>query len=155
MVANLFKTLLLPEDEDEINPRLAYTIGSLQEMSRHINLLSEKCLNHVENNHKPILDVQVEKLQQVKDEVTALLKNAAQALQDKDVGRMEDMIAAGHKLDETINKLDKKQIKRIKKGIAKTRASLLYLSMLSHANELAHHTLELLRGCSDTIKTLK
>ncbi len=157
MVTHLFKTLLLPDDErsNGISPRLAHTIGSLQEMGRHITLLSEQCLTHVENNHKPLLDVQVEELREIEKRVCKLLKRASSALQNKDSSRISKLVANGHDLESAIMDLDKKQIKRIKKGTAKTRASILYLSILTHANELADHTLGLVTGCSETLQTLE
>jgi Na+/phosphate symporter len=151
MVSELFKTVLIPTvgDEDSVNPNLARTMGSIQELAQQLNELAEKCFKHVDNNHKGMTKDQIDELEKISKDVTDFLQTVSSAIVQKDRVSMEKILEEGNIISKHVKKFDKNQIKRIKRKESKTRISLLYFNMLSFSENIVEHSLKLLRGFSE------
>jgi Na+/phosphate symporter len=88
----------------------------------------------------------------VKTKLLAFLKDSQKALKDGDGKSLDQLIASENKLDIDFYKLDKNQIKRIKKKESKTRQSMLYFNMLSSSEAIIDQMVRLLRGAITMLK---
>ena len=50
------------EDKMESAHLFILVVDYLNEMTKHVNAITRNSLNHVDNNHKPVLDEQIEGL---------------------------------------------------------------------------------------------
>ncbi|MBD3378056.1 inorganic phosphate transporter [candidate division KSB1 bacterium] len=154
LVSVLLNTTTMPlsEPADELHPKVAQTVSALQETGRTIYELADACYNHVNNNHKGLIDIQKKELNEVKTKLLAFLKDSQKALKDGDGKSLDQLIASENKLDIDFYKLDKNQIKRIKKKESKTRQSMLYFNMLSSSEAIIDQMVRLLRGAITMLK---
>jgi Na+/phosphate symporter len=153
MVTHFFRLVTFPDaDEEQLSPQLGQTVGSIQEISRHLLEMSSSCYKHVNNNHKGLLDSQIEELEQLGDKLDALLSQASEALKAGNLKQIKAIVDNGHEINDMVKKFDKKQIKRVKKKESKTRISMLYLGILASSEGIANHTIRLLNGFLQTAK---
>ncbi len=155
-VTHFFRMVSFPDaDEEQLSPQLGQTVGSIQEISRHLYELTNSCFKHVDNNHKGLLKAQIEELQELQKNLDRLLADAAKALQEADLEKIRKMVDDGHKIHEMVQSFDKKQIKRVKKKESKTRISMLYLRLLASSEDIANHTVRLSGGCLRTLREVE
>ena len=145
IIANIFKCLrLLQKEEAELSYRYANTIRHLQRMvDGHRDIVNRAYL-HVSNHHKGLLGVQIEELNEVKSRILEMLDTVVQTLHNNknlNYAILEEKHAA---LERLVQKLNEKQIERIKDGSSKTRLSILYYAILNDCLMLSKQNLKLL-----------
>ncbi len=125
--------------DEDLEAGLSYVlvIDYLQEMAQSIRTIVEKSQKHIGNNHKPLLPVQMDEL----NEVLTRLKAQFQALQEVyrtlDEEKREKASEFLSPVLKAIRTGRKNQIKRIKAHEIGTRNSVLYLSHLGEFRNLA------------------
>ncbi len=109
----------------------------LNEMAQHVQHVVKPGLDHVDNNHKPLLPVQIEELTAIHKKLNDHLMATIAAFKNADIGdtkRLQDELQTFVK---SIRTLRKNQIKRIKSHELGTRNSILYLNHLGELRNLA------------------
>jgi phosphate/sulfate permease len=141
ITANIFKTLrLLKQEEIKTTENYAQSISALQEIAECNRDAIMRAYTHIDNNHKGMLNIQLEELKKVKDLVVRILERTAQALKRKELTDDRDIIDDKDKLLKMIKKLDKHQVKRIQNDSSKTRLSILYYGFLRDARIIAEQS---------------
>jgi Na+/phosphate symporter len=121
-------------------------------MANHVYYLIKPSLEHVDNNHKPLLPIQIEELQTVFAELKAWMISTITLYQDFD---KETAISLGQEMDtfkQRLKVIRKAQIKRIKNHEIGTRNSQLYLNHLGELRDIAIFTNRLVKICEDLIE---
>jgi Na+/phosphate symporter len=155
IIANFFKTLyLLHKDDLEHPQKYSYTIQSLQEISESHRDIILRAYNHVENNHRGLLDVQKEELAIIRSIITRLLKDTADMLLKKDGVKYKSIDQERQLLEKRVSEFDKNQIKRIQKGESKTRLSILFYGFLENSRKISAHTLNLVDVFRDALQMM-
>ena len=141
----------IDDDEMDVAHLLILTQDYIHEMANGVNQIIKPSLNHVDNNHKPLLDVQIEELRTLqsalKEKLLATIKTYSSDNEDYAKEVLLDM-------DSYVNLLRatrKKQIKRIKKHEIGTRNSLLFLNHLGEFRNLGWFASRLVRVYQDLI----
>ncbi len=145
IVANIFKVLRLLEKQDvETTHKYSRTIGALQEITESQRDIVVRAYQHIINNHKGMLPVQLEELAQVKDCLTHLLSLTAGSLMKKE--KIDDVVLRQktEKMDALMKTFNLNQIKRIQNETSKTRLSILFYGFMRDSQLIAESLLSLL-----------
>ncbi|PKP35010.1 MAG: phosphate permease [Bacteroidetes bacterium HGW-Bacteroidetes-17] len=142
----------LNEDSIESGHYYVQVIDYLRELAHNITYISNPCHDHLNNNHKSLIDVQIEELMLLKEKVNELLMTIQAVILKKEYQNIDQIIIMQHELIEIIASKNKKQIKRIKRMEVGTKNSLLYLAILSETKNLLLNAINLLKSQRDFTK---
>ena len=157
IVANIFKTLRLLHKKDMDHAhKYSQTIGALQEITESLRDILLRSYLHHSNQHKGLLEIQIEELKQIQQCVDKLLENASQVLLVKrntlDHEAIEDILAQNESLKAMIDKFDRNQIKRIQTEQSKTRLSILFYALSGNSQKICDQAVNLLSAFRDTFR---
>jgi hypothetical protein len=127
----------VPEHELEAGHLYMLVVDYLHEMSKQVMTIIKSNMNHVDNNHKPLLPEQISELQSLHDIMKGRYLVTIDVLKNLD-GKLAEK--SGDRLSKFVQKtreVRKNQIKRIKLHEVGTRNSVLYLSHLAEFRNLA------------------
>ncbi len=141
----------LSDDSMEKGHYYVQVIDYLRETAHNITYISIPCYEHLDNNHKGLIPVQVDELNTVKNDVHTLLMNIREAINANDFDKVDEIIETQQGLLNVIADYRKKQIKRIKKEEVGTKNSLLYLNILNESKNLVLNAVNLLKAQRDFI----
>lgn len=142
----------LNEDSVESGHYYVQVIDYLRELAHNITFISNPCHDHLNNNHKSLIDVQIEELLLLKEKVNEILMTIQAVILKKEYQNIDQIIIMQHELIEVIASKNKKQIKRIKRMEVGTKNSLLYLAILSETKNLLLNAINLLKSQRDFTK---
>jgi phosphate/sulfate permease len=146
IVANVFKTLrLLEQEEVTTTHKYPQSISVLQEIAECHRDFIMRAYNHINNNHKGLLSVQLEELKKVKNCILNLLEKTSDALMKKQIPDFESINRDKQKLNRMIAEFDKNQVKRIQDNSSKTRLSILFYGFTRDSKIIADQTFNLLK----------
>ena len=122
-----------------------------REMAHAVHFMVEPMLNHLENNHKPFIPQQIEKLTQLATQIDTFFNYVLHEVKEEKFEEIENIISERAKLFELINAIEKHQIKRIKNKEVNTRNSQLFFKIISEIKNLLLHTVNLVKSERDFI----
>jgi Na+/phosphate symporter len=150
-VANFFKTLRLLHKEDPVyTQKYAQTVSVLQEIGECQGDAIRRAYEHVDNNHKGLLPVQLEEIKQIKDLVVSLLNRTSNALMQKEIADCSALVSDKEKLKQLGETFDKNQVARIQDESSKTRLSILFYGFIRDLNIIADQTYNLMKIFQDS-----
>jgi hypothetical protein len=126
----------IPETDLEAGHLYILVADYLQEMAGQAMELIESNLNHVDNNHKPLLPEQLEELLMLNEMLTERYQTIIELYKDHDHGMVKKLYDHINSYINIIRNVRKKQIKRIKNHEVGTRNSALFLSHLAELRNL-------------------
>lgn len=139
----------LHEDSVETGHYYVQVVDYLRELAHNITFIGNPCHDHIDNNHKSLIEVQIEELNALKENVDQILTDMNQAIMNKDYKLIDQIILMQHDTLNAIASKNKKQIKRIKREEVGTKNSLLYLAILSETKNLLLNAINLLKSQRD------
>lgn len=150
-IKNRISTTLinLREDSIESAPFYVQAVDYMREMNHCISYIVNPSYEHVENNHRPLISVQIEEMSRLNGEVSLLFDKAIDILKMKDFDDIEELVTRQHTITRLIEETRKKQIKRIKSSETGTRNSILYLNILAEIKNLSLFTVSILKSSRD------
>jgi len=149
---NIHKTLgRISEDSMESGQYYVQVIDYLREISHCLNYISEPCVEHIENNHKGLIAAQKTELNKLIASISAMIKLIREMIENKDFGQQAEAIKLQTGILESIEKMRKAQVKRIKAKESGTRNSVLFLNILSESKNLTLFTVNLYKSQRDFI----
>ncbi|MBN1558611.1 inorganic phosphate transporter, partial [candidate division KSB1 bacterium] len=131
----------------ELSPRIVAAIGSV---GRHIDDMAEMCYLHIVNQHKPFSQEQAEDIRQAHETVKKYLEKGIALMEADDNAGIAKAVHNIKGINEKIADLSRDHIRRVKKGEAKTRQSMLFFNILIHSEDIAEEYVELLKGYNET-----
>jgi Na+/phosphate symporter len=123
----------------------------LREIAHCVNYISEPCYEHVNNNHKGLLNVQKYELNKIIEEISKLISLIMEIVQKQAFTRQEVVLKHQAIILELLDQTRKTQIKRIKNMEAGTKNSLLYLNILAETKNLVLFMVNLLKSHRDFV----
>jgi len=152
---NLHRTIeKLEEDSVETGHYYVQVLDYLREIAHCLNFIVTPSYEHVDNNHKGLIDDQKYDLNSISIEIARFYTAILEIIKLQDYPKSEAIINDQQQILDTIEKLKKKQIKRIKGNEVGTRNSLLYLGMLEEIKNLLLYTINLFKSQRDFITHL-
>ncbi|MBP6871016.1 MAG: inorganic phosphate transporter [Bacteroidales bacterium] len=125
----------------------------LKEVGNCLTFIAKPSLEHVDNNHQEILDIQKEELSYLAGEIREYFNEIISQIHKEELndnGKIHQMEDA---LVDQIEKIKKKQIKRIRNGESKVRNSMLYLNVLEESRKLVIYTHSVIKALDELVKT--
>ncbi len=147
---NVHNTLLqLQEDSAETGHYYVQVIDYLREMAHSLTFIANPSYEHIDNNHKPLIEEQIVELNKLKEEITLLFTQTMHTIEFNEFDNVDNIIKKQMEIFDIIKEDRKAQIKRIKKKDTGTRNSILYLGLLNESKNLLLHTINLLKSQRD------
>ena len=153
IIANIFKTLRLLHKQDMVHTvEYSHIINALQEIAESQRDAIMRAYTHINNNHKGLLKIQIEELEQVKTCLNDLMNRTADAFLEKKYVDYLYIRSRYDKLKDLVHEFDKNQVKRIQDESSKTRLSILFYGLMSDSLKVAEQTLNLLNIFQESFK---
>lgn len=150
---NVHNTLSkLQEEEGETGHFYVQVIDYLREMAHALSFISHPSYEHVDNNHKPLLDVQIEELNELNNDIKKLFEAIVDTIEKNDYSTIPDLIEQQQQIQGSIKAGRKKQIKRIKNEQAGTRNSILYLGILNEIKNFLLQSINTVKAQRDFVE---
>lgn len=146
------KSLDYIEEEDiEAGHLYLLVVDYLREMSGNVNDIIKPSLDHVDNNHKPLLSSQIKELQDVREKLKSFMISTLNLYKSQDDREVNRINKETKEMIKYIRKVRKNQIKRIKNQEIGTRNSMLYLNHLGELRNLLMFNTRLVTVFNDLI----
>lgn len=126
-------------------------VDYLRESAHCMTYIAQPTYEYFNNNHKEFSTIQKEELITLNKEFSKYLEALNKLISDNDFDKLEEVIAQQAELLTMVNKMRKKQIKRIKKDVSKTRNSMLYLGIIHETKSLILHALNIAKSQRDFV----
>lgn len=150
---NVHNTLLkLQEEEGETGHYYVQVIDYLREMAHALSFISNPSYDHVDNNHKPLLQVQIDELNGFRDSVTDLFDSIILTIEQNAFSNIPALIEKQQTILDRLGSGRKNQIKRIKNEEAGTRNSILYLGILNEIKNFLLQSINLVKSQRDFVE---
>jgi phosphate/sulfate permease len=141
----------LREDSVETGHYYVQALDYLREIAHCVNYMSEPCYEHVNNNHKGLLNVQKTELTRITQDVSKLIALILEIIQKDAFSRQEEVFKLQVSLLDMLDNVRKAQVKRIRNKEAGTKNSLLYLNLIAETKNLVLFMVNLLKSHRDFV----
>ncbi len=121
----------------------------LRESAHSLSYVFNPAYRHVDNNHPPLNDDQQEDLKNLSRELSEYLNFIVAILKSNSFNNIKQSFNKQTKLIDSIDTIRKKQVKRIKKGASGTKATLLYLDLVTETKNLVLQAGNILKAYRD------
>jgi len=122
-----------------------------REISHSLNFMVEPLFKHLDNNHKPFIEVQLEELTELIGLVDEFFNLALHIVKEDQYEKFDDILSMKESLSDRLTQLEKKQIKRIKAKDVSTRNSLLFFNVIKETKNLVLHSVNLIKSQRDFV----
>jgi len=123
----------------------------MREMMHSISFIVGPALEHVDNNHKPLLKEQIEDLRELHKMHAQLLNEIIKSMETNDYSTQDEILEISQLYLENIVRINKKQIKRLKNAEVGTKNSMLFLNIISESKHLVLQAVNLYKSHRDFI----
>lgn len=120
--------------------------NSCEQMLYCLKRICEPCKEHVDNHFNPLSERAVKEFIPVRNELTALMGEARDALANNNYDQTDTILKEGDRLKEKLSMLRKQQMNRIQEKDTNIKTSLVYLNILQESQELVSTWRHLLRA---------
>ncbi len=147
---NVSETILnLEENFIETGHYYVQVLDYLREMAHSTTFITKPSFEHVDNNHKPLLDVQAEELKDLSLKIRVFIADIGKAIKARNYDDLNKLIDQQQSILKVLDVIRKNQIKRIKANEVGTRNSMLYLNILAETKNLLLQLINLLKAHRD------
>ena len=122
-----------------------------REMAHATHFIIDPIIKYTDNNHKPFSPDQNAELVKLILQIDSFFNFALHTVKENKFDNIDALIADREQIFDTLAKLEKNQIKRIKNKEVNTRNSLLYFKINSELKNLLLHTVNVIKSQRDFI----
>lgn len=115
------------------------------ELIYSVGRLCEPCLEHIDNNFKPLDAIQKGEFADVTEDITYLLQVCRHKLETNDYNDFEDEIRKANDLNGQLALLKREELKRIQSQSGSIKVSMVYLTMIQEAQNVVTYTINLMK----------
>jgi phosphate/sulfate permease/uncharacterized protein Yka (UPF0111/DUF47 family) len=141
----------LREDLIESGHFYVQVLDYLREMSHSLTFISKPIFDHLDNTHKGLNEQQVEEFEKLRSEVIKFFESLILIIEDQNFNELNKSIKLQESILDYIKDLNRKQLKRTKKGEIGTKSGVLCLEVLSETKNLVLHAINLAKADRDFI----
>ncbi len=134
---------------------LVQAMDYMREIIHSISFLTGPALEHVDNNHKPLIPEQIEELRHLSEHMETVLKITLESILKEDYSSQNKLLEEQSKALRHIEVNRKNQIQRIKKKLVGTRNSILFLNLLDESKNLLLQAVNLFKAQRDFVNNSK
>ena len=139
----------LQEEDIESGHYYVQVLDYLRETVNAITHISTPIFNYIDNNHKPLLPDQKQELNELKSNIDKFFQSNIKLLEEEKYKNIDGIIKEQHQLLDSIAKINKRQLKRIRTQESGTKNSTLYLNVMSETKNLLLFTVNLIKAQRD------
>ena len=149
---NIYPTLKkLEEEYVETGHYYVQVLDYIREIAHCLTYIAEPVFDHIDNHHPPLLKEQIKDINNLNDSVLDFYDSVAVIGEKLRFENIDKLIAKQQSILDLVNKIKKKQVKYIKAELVGTKATMLYLSILSETKNLLLHTVNMVKAHRDFI----
>ncbi len=123
----------------------------MREMLHSISFITGPVYEHVDNNHKPLIEDQIAELKQLDAVFNDMVTKIIVSIESGDYSSQDDIQLDQNKLLELVELSNKKQIKRIKNSIVGTKNSILFMNIINESKHLSLQAVNLYKSQRDFV----
>ncbi|MBA7556575.1 hypothetical protein ES705_49289 [subsurface metagenome] len=149
---NVFSTIkLLDEKSSDTGPFYVQVVDYLRESAHCLTYLTDPIFNHIDNNHPPLRTVQRNYLNDLNEEISNFYNLVLNTVKKDKFSAVKEIIDNQQLILERLDKLQKKQVKMIKREEAGTKNSLLFFNTISETKSLLLNTVNIIKSQRDFV----
>jgi hypothetical protein len=122
-----------------------------RELAHSLNFLVEPLFEHINNNHKPFIQSQIDEFTNLKIEINNFFDFATELVKGNKFNQVNDLIKQRDEILVKLEKMEIAQIKRIKAREVNTRNSVLFFNTISETKNMLLHAINLIKAHRDFI----
>ena len=130
-------------------------VDYMSEMTKALVHITRPCFEHIDNNHRGMSEEQVEDLLMINKEVAKIYASINNMLKTNEFGDLDEVLTMRDNLFEMIADAIKNQLRRIKTKSTSTKASMLYLNILSETKTMVLQSRNLIKSQKYFIESQK
>lgn len=115
------------------------------ELVYSVGRLCEPCLEHVDNNFKPLDAIQKGEFADVTEGITYLLQVCRSRIENNNYDDMDTDIRKANELNGQLAHLKREELQRIQSHTGSIKVSMVYLTMVQEAQNVVTYTSNLLK----------
>ena len=144
---SLLPTLKKLQGED-VNTAHYYVqvVDYLNEMTKALMHITRPAFEHIDNNHEGMSMEQTRDLMSINDDVESIYRRINQMLREGDFSEIETVLTMRDQLFESIAEAIKSELTRINEAKSNTKASMLYLTILTETKNMVLQSRNLLKS---------
>jgi len=139
----------LKEDSEDTAYYFVEVLDYMREMLHSLTFINYPAYQHVDNNHKPLIEEQIEELKSLYEGLKELIESVTNAMESGDYGALNSVLDKQAELVKHIEKIGKAQIKRVKAGTVGTKNSILYFNIVNESKNLILQAVNLFKSQRD------
>lgn len=136
----------LQEQNVETGHYYVQVVDYLNETAKALLHITRPAYEHINNNHKGLSSEQIHDLKIINDEVENIFNAVNDMLREKDFSKLNDVLVMRDRLFDTIAECIKNQIRRLKTQEGSTKASVLFMNILSETKVIVLQSRNLLKS---------
>ena len=121
-------------------------VDYMSEVTKALVHITRPCFEHINNNHEGLSKEQVDDLININNEVSKIYDRINVMLRTNDFAEIQTVMRMRDGLFESIDEAIKRQLKRIKSKTTSTKASMLYLNILTETKTMVLQSRNLLKS---------
>jgi len=137
------------DNENDFN--FVQVLDYLREILHNASYIVKPCIEHVANNHKPLLEVQTKEFMSVWTEFDKLTALVVASIEDPSKAKEDKILGKQSELLDLIKAINKNQLKRLKNADVGTKNSMLYLKILDEWRNMILHIVNLYKSYRDFV----
>ena len=107
--------------------------------------LVEPCKLHIDNNFKPLDDIQKKDYGVVEMQTIAYLNNCSEMIEKNDYSNMFSLVDEANSIRDELTQLKKEELKRVQGQSGSTKISMIYLNILQETTNVVAFSCNLLK----------
>ena len=121
-------------------------VDYLNEMTKALMHITRPAFEHIDNNHEGMSMEQTRDLMSINDDVESIYRRINQMLREGDFSEIETVLTMRDQLFESIAEAIKSELTRINEARSNTKASMLYLTILTETKNMVLQSRNLLKS---------
>jgi phosphate/sulfate permease len=142
----------LQQDSDESGHYYVQVIDFQRELARSLTFITKPLFNHVDNNHKAIIEVQAGELANLSAQLKKFFGQLKNMVETNQFENLEGIIDTQSELVKLVEKYRKNQVKRIKQQEVGTKNSMLYLNVMAELRNVLLYSINIAKAQRDFVK---
>ena len=129
-------------------------VDYLNEMTKALMHITRPAIEHIDNNHEGLSKEQAKDLMSINDDVESIYRHINLMLREGDFSEIETVLTMRDQLFESIAEAIKSELTRINEARSNTKASMLYLTILTETKNMVLQSRNLLKSQQYFLKHL-
>lgn len=117
----------------------------VSELVYSLGRLCEPCLEHIDNNFKPLSSIQKGEYSDIAEDITYLLQRCRYDLDSCDFRDLDEEIRQGNELTLQLAQLKQEELRRLKEQSGSIKVSMVYLTLIQEAGNIVTYTINLMK----------